>query len=237
MPALNLTGFLHADTVVFSFPDALHIDKVALVSFTTSSKPVPFTGAFRFVVYRGLQVLETANSDDKSYMTLVDILANAFGKRDLTIATRDDGLRNITYVHSDGLLANIGVDAELASAYGAAIDYDLGVYRLTCDNLLGPVHLRASPLVQPTAMVYLENTSSKGNIRPVLDSKTHLVQSKFMLGQFMVNVDSEVRFSTDRPQFYSLGERKTELHIRVLWQNDAPFLTESSEFSMQLFYE
>jgi hypothetical protein len=227
---LNLDGQLTGEPLRFTFPEALKINTVRMSAFTSSSPPVPISGTFEIIATRNGTDLETFTANG-NFMTIEDVLANGMGKKKVSIIHRDK-FDIITYEHSDDRLADLDVDAALGSRFGVVANAN-GRCTITTSPW-NTCNLRKEPYVEPVALVYIDNTYKKGNTRPVR-VKDRIV-NKFLLGTIAVTPGQPVSYKPDIDEEFELGESKAELLISVLWQNDTPFLTETSAFYMQLIY-
>ncbi len=88
--------------------------------------------------------------------------------------------------------------------------------------------------MHPVAFVYIDNTYSKGNTHPVL--KDNRIVERFLLGTIEIKPGEAVSYKPEVEEEFPLNEKKAELVISVLWQNDTPFLTETSAYYMQIIY-
>ncbi len=227
---INLDGNLTGQPVRFTFPKALDIKNIRLAAFTTSSPAVPISDTFQIKATREGLDLEDFTATGH-FMTIEDVLANAMGKRNVTLINRGS-FQLITYLHTDNMIADLEVDQGLGSLHGVPPNAN-GRCTITTSPW-NSCNLRKEPYVYPVAFVYIENTYSKDNTRPVLQ-KARIVD-KFLLGTIAIEPGSPVRFKPEVEEQFPLNEKKAELVISVMWQNDVPFLTETSTFYMQVIY-
>ena len=111
---LNLTVYLKGEPINYVFNDALDIKDIAITSFATGSPPVPIPkGVYSTYASDG----DIFTIEDKNFMSLKDLLANAMGQRDVTFTNSADGeTMQIVYVNNDRVVT-LYVGETLAALY------------------------------------------------------------------------------------------------------------------------